>query len=129
LASFDGSCKNGEAGSAVYMIDEDIQCQEIKARPPGEQTGAIAELHALLLLLRATPPTSPLIIFGDNLNTLSLLEGRTPTRAEEKLIVKELQRRKAYTQGYHVYSHQKEKLRENPDKWKPLIFKQKKATW
>jgi hypothetical protein len=94
MPAFDGSYSNGSAGSGVVIMSKTIPSIKIKDRPLGEQTSATAELLALFLLLKSVPLATPLVIFGDNLNTISL-KNRTPHRAEERLILKELAKREA----------------------------------
>lgn len=123
-AAFDGSCKEGSAGSAVLIMGGTNPSIKLKARPLGEQTSATAEIYALYLLLKNAPPNSPLIIFGDNLNTLSLLEGRAPNRTDERIVIQELKKRIAPTTPLHIYSHPEKKIAKNPKKWKPFIEEQ-----
>lgn len=125
-AAFDGSFKDGEAGAGAVIINGTQPVIPLKARPPGEQTPATAEIHALYLVLENTPPNAPLIIFGDNLNTLSLLEGRSPTRVDERLIIRELNKRTAPITPIHIYSHADKKIERNPKKWKRLIEEQQR---
>jgi hypothetical protein len=54
------------------------------------------------MLLQVAPIHTPLVIFGDNLNTLSILKSREAKTEEEKQIIQQINLRKAPTTPFHI---------------------------
>jgi ribonuclease HI len=128
----DGSAKDDQAGWGVFF--KDGSRFNAYGKVTGVSTNYAAELEAIEYALSVAPITTFLVIFTDSKSAVDAIKAArnlSPTQLSKQPKANTLWRicnifNKRENKGNditlaHVYSHQAEKIRSNPNKWAKLI--------
>jgi ribonuclease HI len=128
MAFTDGSMKDGAAGWGVFF--KDGSKYNAYGRVSGHQTSYAGELEAIEYALNTSPITPFLIIFTDSkyaIDAIGLAKTLSPGKLSKMPEAGALRRitntisarenKGSWLVFEHVYSHQKEKIQQDPNKW------------
>jgi ribonuclease HI len=134
----DGSAKDGAAGWGVFF--KEGSKFNSYGKVVGQPNNFIAELEAIEYALNVAPTTPFLTIITDSEASIKAITAATKASPRQlaKMNAKDTLARLAKainsrasagsdTAFLHVYSHQQDKIKVNPNKWVPLITKSNNA--